>query len=117
MVWHILTIVFGAFAAISAWCPSPWSEFVLGILVMVFGFIAAVKFAQVRRGGTMEAKEEPAPSPQPEPAPEVEVKPQPEPEPETVTAAPVYESTQAEPAEPEEPEKEEEPEDEDEPAY
>jgi len=49
MVWHILTIVFGALAAVSAICPSPCSEVVLGILVVIFGFLALRSFRKIRQ--------------------------------------------------------------------
>ena len=44
MVWHILTIVFGALAAISAVCPQPCSEIVLGMLVVIFASLALRSF-------------------------------------------------------------------------
>lgn len=46
MVWHILTIVFGALAAISAICPAACSDVVLGGLVVIFGFLALRRFQQ-----------------------------------------------------------------------
>jgi hypothetical protein len=44
MIWHILTIVFGILVAVSAICPSPWSDVVLGVLVAVFGGLALMSF-------------------------------------------------------------------------
>ena len=44
MVWHILTIVFGVLVAISAICPSLYSDVVLGILVVIFASLALRSF-------------------------------------------------------------------------
>ena len=49
MIWHILAIVFGALAAISAICPAPCSEVVLGILVVIFASIALRSFRKIRQ--------------------------------------------------------------------
>ena len=44
MIWHILVIVLGALMAISAVCPS-WGPHVLfGVLVIVFGTLALMRF-------------------------------------------------------------------------
>jgi len=49
MIWHILAIVFGALVAISAICPSPWSDVVLGVLVVIFGVLALSKFREAKK--------------------------------------------------------------------
>jgi len=48
MIWHILTMVFGALAALSAICPSPWSQVVLGILVIIFAGLALKSFREAK---------------------------------------------------------------------
>ena len=49
MVWHILAIVFGALAAISAICPEPCSEIVFGVLVVIFASLALRNFRKIRQ--------------------------------------------------------------------
>jgi len=44
MIWHILAIVFGVLVAISAVCPAPCSDIVLGVLVVVFASLALRSF-------------------------------------------------------------------------
>jgi len=46
MIWHICAIVFGALAAISAVCPSLWSDVVLGVLVVIFASLALRSFRE-----------------------------------------------------------------------
>jgi len=44
MTWHILAIVCGVLVAISAMCPSPYSDIVLGALVVIFASLALRSF-------------------------------------------------------------------------
>ena len=46
MIWHILAIVFGALAAISAICPAPCSDVMLGVLVVIFASLALRSFRE-----------------------------------------------------------------------
>ena len=54
MIWHILTIVFGALAAISAICPAPCSDYTLGGLVVISGLLALRSYMQAREGAAGE---------------------------------------------------------------
>lgn len=53
MIWHILTVVCGALAAVAAIWPYWISNIALGGLVVVFGFLALRSF----RGGKKPKKE------------------------------------------------------------
>ena len=48
MVWHILAIVFGALTIAAFPCPSPCSNIVLGILVVIFASLALRSFRKMK---------------------------------------------------------------------
>ena len=48
MVWYICTIVCGVLIAIPANAPAPYSNVVLGILVIIFASLALRSFRKVR---------------------------------------------------------------------
>ncbi len=49
MFWHILTIVFGALAAIAAICPAWIAHVFFGVLVVIFGLLALMSFLKVKK--------------------------------------------------------------------
>ena len=49
MIWHVLTIVFGALTVLSGICPAPCSDVMLGILVVIFGVFALDSFRKQQR--------------------------------------------------------------------
>lgn len=51
MIWHILVIILGALTAISAVCPF-WGPHVLfGVLVIIFGILALMRFRKRQNPG------------------------------------------------------------------
>jgi len=46
MLWHILTIDFGALTVAAAACPHWSANIVLGVLVILFGFLSLKNFKE-----------------------------------------------------------------------
>jgi len=51
MIWHILVIILGALTAIGAVCPFWGANILFGVLVVIFGILALMRFRKLQNPG------------------------------------------------------------------